>query len=181
VEPLKVTTAKTDATNDKVVLTLDGGTPLGTVTVNAQGNFETSITIPAGTSVGAHTIHAVIRDAKADATIQVTAPGSKASIMMVGLLAGETGCPPHPISSTQTDDTFMLFGAGFAAGTVTIRLETTMGATLGTATVSADGSFCQQMQSPPGNNAGAHTLVAVQNAAVVPQTAVTFVLPTVIH
>jgi hypothetical protein len=178
---LKVTTAETDATNDKVVLTLDGGTSLGTVSVNTQGAFATSITIPAGTSAGAHTIHAVMPGASADATIQVTAPGSKASIMMVGVLSGEKGCPPHPISSTQTDDNFMLFGAGFAAGTVTIRLDTTMGATLGTATAGADGSFCQQLNSPPGSNAGAHTLVAVQNAAVVAQTAVTFVLPNVIH
>jgi hypothetical protein len=97
--------------------------------------------------------------------------------MMVGLLIGETGCPNHPISSTQTDDTFILFGAGFAPGLVTIHLDTTMGSTLGTAMVRADGSICQQMQSPPGNEAGAHTLMATQNGAVVAQTAVTFVLP----
>lgn len=182
---LKVNTATIDPDRFMVVLTLDGATPLGTATVNAQGTFETSITIPAGTSFGAHTIHAVNGDAAADVTIQVTAPtptgASTASIMMVGLLEGETGCPNHPISSTQTDDTFMLFGAGFAPGTVTIHLDTTTGSMLGIATVRADGSICQQMQSPPSNEAGAHTLVAAQNGAVVAKTAVTFVLPNVVR
>ena len=178
---LNVVTAKTDATNDEVVLTLDGGTPLGKVTVNAQGKFQTSITIPVGTSANTHTIHAVIRDAEADATIQVTVPGSEASIMIVGELNGEMGCPNHPISSTQTDDTFMLFGAGFPAGTVTINLDTPTGAMLGTATVHANGTICQQMQSPPAKDAGAHTLVAVQAGAVLAQAAVTFVLPNVVR
>jgi hypothetical protein len=68
---LHVVTAKTDATNDEVVLTLDGGTPLGKVSVNAQGKFQTPITIPLGTSANTHTIHAVIRDAKADAVAVV--------------------------------------------------------------------------------------------------------------
>jgi hypothetical protein len=71
----------------------------------------------------------------------------------------------------------MLFGAGFASGQVTIHLDTTTGATLGTASVHADGSICQRMQSAPGNKAGARTLVAMQNGAVVAQTAVMFVLP----
>jgi hypothetical protein len=86
-------------------------------------------------------------------TLQVTAPASrsKASISMVGLLNGETGCPNHPISSTQTDDTFMLFGVGLAAGTVTIHLDTPTGITLGTARTHADGSICQRVQSAPGN------------------------------
>jgi hypothetical protein len=54
----------------KVVLTLDGGTPLGTATVDAQGAFESPIAIPTGTSIGAHTIHAVDGDARANVTIQ---------------------------------------------------------------------------------------------------------------
>lgn len=178
---LNVVTAKTDATNDEVVLTLDGGTPLGKVSVNAQGKFQTPITIPLGTSANTHTIHAVIRDVKADAIIQVTVPGSEASIMIVGELNGEMGCPNHPISSTQTDDTFMLFGAGFPAGTVTINLDTPTGAMLGTATVRANGTICQQMQSPPAKDAGAHTLVAVQAGAVLALAAVTFVLPSVVR
>lgn len=177
---LILTTGKTEANVDKVLLTLDGGTPLGTVTVNAQGTFTASITIPAMTSAGAHTIHAIDSNAKADAAFQVRAPsavgGSKASIMMVGVLHGEAGCPNHPISSVVTDDTVMLFGSGFAAGTVTIHLDALTGVTLGTATARADGSICQKIQTAPGNKAGAHTLVAVQNGAVVAQTAVTFVV-----
>ena len=178
---LRVTTAKVDPAKGRVILTLDGGTPLGAATINAQGTFTTSITIPAGTSPGAHALRAVASDAKADVTIQVATSSpagvSKASIMMVGLLRGETGCPNHPIRSTQTDDTFVLFGAGFAAGPVTIRLDTATGVSLGTATVRPDGSICQRMQSAPGNKAGAHKLVAVQNGAVVAQADVTFVLP----
>jgi len=52
--------------------------------------------------------------------VQVAAAGAggQASLMMVGLLNGQTGCPNHPITSTQTDDTFRLFGALFAAGSV---------------------------------------------------------------
>ena len=178
---LRVTTAKADPDIGKVILTLDGGTPLGTAITDTRGVFETTITIPAGTPAGAHTIYAVNGAAKADVAIQVAAAtpagGRKASIMMVGVLTGETGCPNHPISSTQTDDTFMLFGAGFAPGTVTLHLDSSTGPILGTANVRPDGSICQKMQSAPGNKAGAHNLVAVQNGAVVAQTAVTFVSP----
>jgi hypothetical protein len=117
--------------------------------------------------------------------LQVTAPspagGGNASIMMVGVLPGETGCPNHPISSTQTDDTFMLFGRGFASGTVAVRLDVPSGTALGTATVRADGSICQQMHSPPANAAGAHTLVAVQNGAVAARAPVTFVTPSLVR
>jgi hypothetical protein len=182
---LKVTTAKIDPDRSKLVLTLDGGTPLGTATVTAQGTFEVSITIPSGTSAGVHTIHAANGEAKADVAIQVAAPSrpgeSTASIMMVARLPSEPGCPNHPISSTQTGGTFTLFGAGFAPGNVTIHLDTTAGATLGTAMVHADGSICQQMQSAADNEVGPHTLVAEQNGAVVAQTTVSFVLPSFIR
>ena len=178
---LRVTTARVDPAKGRVALTLDGGTPVGAATVNAQGTFTTSITIPGGTSPGAHALRAVAGDARAEVAIQVasasTTGASRASMTMIALLRGETGCPNHPIRSTQTDDTFMLFGAGFAAGTVTVRLDTATGVPLGAATVRADGSICQRMQSAPGNKTGAHKLVAVQNGIVVAQADVTFVLP----
>lgn len=60
---LKVTTARAGSDKGKVVLTLDNGVALGTATVNTLGKFASTITIPAGTSGGAHTIHAVNGDA----------------------------------------------------------------------------------------------------------------------
>lgn len=182
---LKVTTAKGDPNKDKVTLTLDNGIALATTTVNAQGKFEATVTIPAGTAAGTHTIYAVSGDAKAQEPIQVTAPapagGSNGSLMMVGLFTGQTGCPNNPINSTTVDDTFQLFGSGLMAGSVTIRLDSATGLSLGTATVKADGTFCQKMQAAPANQAGAHTLVAVQNGAVVARLNVTFVLPYVVR
>jgi hypothetical protein len=183
---LTSTTAKTDASKDnKVALSLDRGENLGTTTVNPNGTFETSITIPAGTSAGAHTIHATNGDANAEVTIRVAASTplamSKASIMMVGLLKGETGCPNHPITSTQTDDSFMLFGSGFAMGSVTIRLDSVSGATLGAAPVRLDGSICQRINSVSGDKAGPHTIVAVQNGSVAAKAAVTFVQPSLVR
>jgi hypothetical protein len=186
--PVSVTTARIDPNWGRVVLTLDGGTPLGTGTIDAQGNFSASITIPAATPAGTHTIHAVNhinadnRDATATENVQVTAvtATSNASMMMVAQLQGQTGCPNLPILSAGTDDTFMLFGSGFGSGTVTIRLDTETGVVLGTATVRADGSFCQEAHSVPSSQAGKHTLVALQNGAVVARLATEFVRPSVI-
>lgn len=182
---LKARTSPVDPAPGRVTLTLDGGTPLGVTTVTQQGTFDTTITIPAGTTVGTHIIHAVGRDLKADVAIEVRSPGGggKASILMVGVLKGETGCPNHPLTSTQTDYGFTLFGAGFpaAAGAVTIHLDTAGGSSLGVGTVRPDGSFCQVMAGVPAAQAGNHTLVAVQSGAVKAQTNVSFVLPSVIR
>ena len=197
-ETASVVTARIDPNWGKVVLTLDRGhfghpripaTPLGTGTINAQGTFTASITIPSSTSAGTHTIHAVNqlnadgRDATATENIQVTGATSvsQASLMMVGVLPGQTGCPNQPILTGGTDDPFMLFGSGFAAGTVTVRLDTATGTTLGAATVRADGSFCQQMQSVPRSQAGKHTLLAVQSGAIVARLATEFVVPHVLE
>jgi hypothetical protein len=197
-ETVSVTTAKIDPNWGKVVLTLDSGhvrnpripsRPLATGTIDARGTFAVSVTIPSSTPAGTHTIHAVNglngdgRPATATENIQVIAATSsaQASLMMVGLLQGQSGCPNQPISSAGTDDPFMLFGSGFAAGTVTIRLDTATGATLGIATVHSDGSFCQQMQSVPRSQSGKHTLLAMQSGAVIARLATEFVVPEVIH
>jgi hypothetical protein len=186
---VRVITANIDPSWGKVVLTLDGGsTPLGSGTINAQGTFVASITIPAATPAGTHTVHAINRvnadkrEATATENIQVVAATpagvSNALMMMVFPLQGETGCPNRPIVSTVVDDTFMLFGSGFAPGTVTVHLDTQAGSVLGTAAVGANGTFCQKMRSPPRAQAGKHTLVAVENGAVAAQLPVTFVVDT---
>ena len=182
---MKVTTAKSDANRGAVTFTLDSGITLGTAMVDAAGKFDATVTIPTGTAAGAHVVHAVSGDAKAQEPLHVIAPassgGSNGSLMMVALLTGQTGCPNNPINSTQVDDTFMLFGSGLTAGSVTVRLDSATGLTLGTATVRADGTFCAEMQGAPRAQAGAHTLVAVQNGVIVARLNVTFVLPYVVR
>jgi hypothetical protein len=119
----------------------------------------------------------------AEVVVQVAAAGggSQAMIMMVGLLGGETGCPNHPLTSTGTDDTFMLFGAGFAAGAVAIHLDNAAGLQLGAAVVRPDGSICERMQSPTATMAGLHAVVATQGGKPIARTNVTFVVPSVLH
>jgi hypothetical protein len=75
----------------------------------------------------------------------------------------------------------MLFGSGFAMGSVTIRLDSVSGATLGAAPVRLDGSICQRINSVSGDKAGPHTIVAVQNGSVAAKAAVTFVQPSLVR
>ena len=157
---------------------------LGSATVSAQGTFVTTVTIPAGASPGAHTIRAVNGSAVAEVGVTVSGPNAgagAASLMIVGLLHGETGCPNHPIASTATGSPFMLFGAGMDAGPVAVHLDAATGPILGNANARPDGTFCQQMPGVPGNQAGNHRLLAVQNGSVKAQTAVTFVAPSIVH
>jgi hypothetical protein len=166
------------------VLMAGQGTQLGSAMTTTLGTFDATVTIPANLSPGPHTIRATSDSATAEVAITVSgasAGGGRASIMMVGLLRGETGCPNHPISSTQTDASFMLFGSGFAAGPVTLHLDAPNAPAVGTATARPDGSFCQQMAGIPGRLAGAHNLVAVQNGAMQAQTQITFVPPSVVR
>ena len=178
----RATTAGLDRSSGSVVLALDRQMPLGAATIDGSGRFDTPVTIPVGTPPGAHTIRAANRGstAVAEVTVQVVAAagGGQASIMMVGVLAGEAGCPNHPLTSTQTDDTFMLFGAGFAAGSVAVSLDTPGGLQLGTAVVRPDGSICERMRSPAASMAGPHVLVATQGGTMVARTSVTFVART---
>ena len=182
---VRASTTRIDRAPGAVGLELDRQVALGGVRIDGNGNFDTPITIPPGTPAGAHTIRAATRGgtAVAEVVVQVTAPGgaSQASIMMVGLLSGESGCPNHPITSTQTDDTFQLFGAGFAAGSVIVNLDNAAGVQLGNAVVRPDGSICQQMRSPAAALAGPHAVVAVQGGAIVARTDVTFVAPSGPH
>jgi hypothetical protein len=88
---------------------------------------------------------------------------------------------PDYAQSVTTDETFSLFGSGFAPGTVTVYLDAATGMALGTATVGADGTFCKaDFQGPPASQRGDHTLVAVQNGMVQASIPVKVVYPTVI-
>lgn len=160
------------------------GAQIGSATVNSQGTFVANVTIPASVSPGSHTIRAFNGDATAELPVMVAAasgPSGQASLMMIGLFPGETGCPNHPINSFQTGAAFTLFGKGFSAGAIAIHLDAANAPFLGTVTAAADGTFCQKISAPPANQVGAHKLVAVQNGVVRAQLQVTFVSPEIIH
>lgn len=178
--PVRVTTGKVDPDQGKVVVKLDGRAEVGSGVITERGTFETTVTIPASAVAGTHRLLAFHGGAiAARTTIAVTgvaAPGARASIMMVGVLAGETGCPNHPISSTAADANFMLFGAGFQAGAVSVRLNTVNGLVVGNAVAQGNGTFCQSMVGVPASQAGNHRLVALQNGAIQAQIPATFVV-----
>jgi hypothetical protein len=190
-----VTTAKVDPNWGKVALSLAGHRffrPLGTGTIDANGNFTASMHIPEWTTSGRHTVLAVnrlnaeARPASATANIQVTAaptssPGtnvSQGTMLMVFPQPGRTDCiSGNPIiSSTVAPDTFLLTGSGFSPGPLTVHLDSQTGDVLGTATADPNGGFCQKMNAPA--KAGKYALVAVANNVVVSRLEnIQFVIP----
>lgn len=176
--PVNVKTARLNPDQGKVVLTLDLANQVGSGVITDRGTFDTTITIPANAAPGNHRLRAANGATVAQTTITITGvapPGARASIMMVGVLQGESGCPPHPISSTQADANFMLFGTGFQAGAVSVRLDAVNGLVVGSAVAQGNGTFCQKMVGVPASQAGNHRLVAVQNGAILAQVPATFV------
>jgi hypothetical protein len=174
----RVRTGKVNPNQGKVLLTLDQGTPVGTAFITDRGTFAANIAIPANAAPGNHKLQAANGPVVAHTTIAVipvASPGARASIMMVGVLQGESGCPSHPISSTQAGADFMLFGSGFQAGAVSVHLDTAAGLVVGNAVTQANGTFCQKMLGVPASQAGNHRLVAVQNGVIQAQVPATFV------
>jgi len=145
----------------------------------------TTVTVPSSLAPGNHTIWASTGDAEAEVAINVSAPNSApgASLMVIAIVAaGESGCPSRPSSSVMGDTNFMLFGAGFVPGNVSVYADKPTGTRpLGTATVHPDGTFCEQMRGISGRELGPHTLLAVENGAVQAQAAITVVAPTPTH
>jgi len=142
----------------------------------------TTVTVPSSVAPGNHSIWASNGDAEAEVAINVTAPYSsgRASLMVIAIVAaGESGCPNRPSSSLMGDTNFMLFGAGFTPGSVSVYADRATGTRpLGTATVHSDGTFCEQMRGISGRELGPHTLLAIENGAVQAQAAITVVPPT---
>ena len=58
---------------------------------------------------------------------------------------------------------FIVQGAGFAPGPVSVYLDSASGQLLGTATVAADGTFGGQFTMPRGAGNQTHTVLAIQS------------------
>ena len=156
--------------------------PIGSAVLTPQGTFAATVNVPSSVAPGVHSIWASNGDAEAEVAINVRAPNSAggASIMVIAVVAAsESGCPNRPSSSVMGDSNFMLFGAGFKPGTVSVFADRAMSTRpLGTAAVRADGTFCEQMRGISGRELGPHTVLAVENGAVQAQEAITVVAPT---
>jgi len=170
---------------DTVTLTLtSAGVPivtLGTATVS-QGGFSTTVTVPANTGPSSsYMVHAQATGAKADVSIQVTAPGSKQTLTVTdsnGVVA----------TSISSDTPYTLTGTNFAPGFgVTLYLDSykltdpsKTGPQLGTATAGLqDETFTMSFDvtaAQIGNHNGDHTLVVVSNGFVLAQVTLPFVV-----
>jgi hypothetical protein len=104
--------------------------------------------------------------------------------VLTGTFYGDTGCPVRPLPSPaiDTDIPFSALGTGFAPGTLSLYLDSATGTSLGSASVAADGTFCDAaFNGPPVSQLGNHTLVAIQEGTVKLKTPVQVFQPEVIH
>jgi hypothetical protein len=163
----RTTAAGTGNIQFEVVVTMDDGPVVGSGSVDERGDFVTDVTIPAGTVPGQHNLLAVSGNFRGTATILVVAPGGPGRMMMIA--QDQPGCPPpnNVLDVAIAGGSFKLFGAGFGPGAVGIHLDAADGAILSTPAARADGTLCEVIQSPP--EEGEHTIVAVQNGAVLGQ------------
>ncbi len=157
----------TASVSPPVALTLDNSVNLGSSATNATGTFQATLTMPANTAAGTHTLTAASGTANDSVGIQVTGGRPTASLTLTGSYFGETGCPMHPVSNVITTVLqFPVFGAGFAPGPITLRLDSASGVDLGTRQVGADGTFCAWFIGPPTSMTGSRNLVGIQGGAV---------------
>ena len=139
-----------------VVTIFDGATELGSVAVDADGNW--SFTIPT-LAAGDHSLTATVTDAAGNTgdasaaylfSVDLTAPAAPADLLLTN-----DGSNTSIAAGSQTNDTTpVLSGTAAAGGTVTVLDGATV---LGTATVDADGNWSF---TAPTLSEGAHSLSA---------------------
>jgi hypothetical protein len=150
---------------DQVLVWLDNGfaNPLATVTVQPDGAFSTTVTIPSTTSTGPHLLNAQLMggDAAQPVQIQVLAPGAsyQPTIEMIDPTTSRT------TSGGEESLPFTVIGYGFAAGPVSFTIDSPGGTSVGQATAGADGKIPSTTFTMPNGVIGSHQLVATQGSA----------------
>jgi hypothetical protein len=166
-----------------VSLNLDGTDALGSANVDSEGAFSVLVTVPGSVTPGFHQIRAYHQFKMVAASPILVNPVGMfvtPSIMVVGVLNGDNGCPFRPITSTAADSDFWLFGQGFTRGIVVIRLDSATAPLHKFANVDTDGTFCADISPVGSSNAGTHTIFATQRTAVA-QTTMNFVVVSPVH
>lgn len=149
-----------------VVITLDANVTLGSAATDVAGTFATSVTMPADTPLGQHSLRAASGQRSDVTTIKVTTAGAEPRLMVTGAYSGDVGCPMREADSViPAARQFTLYGSGFGAERVTVRLNTVDGPVLGTAQPEGNGTFCAYFDGPGRDFVGDQTLVAVQGEA----------------
>jgi hypothetical protein len=154
-------TIKTDA-NNNVDLSLKSGSTsasLGSAARDSAGSFTATVTVPAGTSTGEHTLVATDGSASASTTVDILAAGQSATPKLYVINTTTGTVMPTPVTMPQ-GATFTLQGEGFAQGSVALTIQG--GKSLGTANAGADGTFSAKVTPPV--ESGGYTIVATQSS-----------------
>lgn len=154
-------TVKTDANNnvDIALKTGSASASLGSGVLDGSGNFTATVTLPAGTTAGEHTITATVGSASASTTVNVLAAGQSATpkLYVINTTMGGISTPPV---LTPPGATFTLQGEGFAQGAVALTVRG--GKSLGSANAGVDGTFSAKVT--PTVESGNYTIVATQGS-----------------
>ncbi len=153
-----------------VQITVDG-LAIGSAPLD-RGTFQVSVTLPAATAAGTHSLRATSGQAYDKADIQVVGAfgGAKPQIVLTAAFYGDMGCPMRPAGNDiLADGDFALFGTGFAnKGPVILFLDAPSAMGLAGAILEPNGTFCiTHIRGPAASLAGPHTLLAVQRGLIV--------------
>jgi hypothetical protein len=165
--------------SNQVTIYLDSATPgqqVGTAMPVFGGTFTTTVTLPASTTVGTHSLLAIGGSQQSAPPQQITVVGASQRLKPE-IRITYANRNPGPASLLESEH-FTLTGYYFASGQVTIYLDNTTGPALGTATAGNDGTFHAQLTMPFGSH-GDRTLVATEtaNGQTLQATASVFVQP----
>ena len=185
-------TATTEGSgSNEVAIWLDGDSlhPIGNGTILPNGSFVTKVIIPAGTTSGAHTLHAGPASATlpaklatshtlnnpastntpptnggALASLKITVTGSGGGGATISVIDSQTQIALTPPVQLLYPSTFTLRGDHFKpAVIVTLHIDSATGPKLGTATPNKSGSFEASFRITLTTLNGNHKLVAVQD------------------
>jgi len=152
--PLVITTTASDEV-DVRFFTGSNSVLLGKTTLATNGTFSLPVTIPSGTSAGAHILRATVGGQSADASITVLGAGQTVHPVLE-VINPDTGAvmqlPTRVIATYKVD----LRGEGFAPGQVSIATDS--GQQLGTVTAGPNGMFSITVVWPRGV-IGSHQII----------------------
>jgi hypothetical protein len=149
--------------SDQVQLLLNdaNNTLLGNATVQGDGAFSTTVSIPANVAPGTYLLTALMSGQQMAQTIITVVAGGQALPPTLQVIDPITGIPFQ--AGIVVIGQFTVRGANFNPGTVNFFIDTAGGTSLGVTLADANGGFTTNLIWPVGQ-AGPHKVVAQQGA-----------------